>query len=81
MSFKEKVKECHSLREKIKQLEDKMQDVKMRGEEIKERLMNDPGYKAVFEEYKNLSDEHSKTISDFAQKNDALLNEFGGENV
>ena len=81
MSFKEKVKECHCLREKIKQLEDKMQDVKMRGEEIKERLMNDPDYKAVFEEYKNLSDEHSKTISDFAQKNDALLNEFGGENV
>lgn len=81
MSFREKVKECHSLREKIKQLEDKMQDVKMRGEEIKERLMNDPDYKAVFEEYKKLSDEHSKTISDFAQKNDALLNEFGGENV
>ena len=81
MSFKEKVKECHCLREKIKQLEDKMQDVKMRGEEIKERLMNDPDYKAVFEEYKNLSDEHSKTISEFAQKNDSLLNEFGGDDV
>lgn len=81
MSFKEKVKECHCLREKIKQLEDKMQDVKMRGEEIKERLMNDPDYRAVFEEYRALSDEHSKTISEFAQKNDSLLNEFGGDDV
>lgn len=81
--MKSKIIECQNLREKIKSSEDKMNGLAKKAEERKqallEQLNDDPELKALREEFEQISEEHAKAITEFAEKNDSLLTEFGSE--
>lgn len=81
----EKIKNLFELREKIKRLEKSMEEVRAKAEARKQELLAqlsaDETYVALGEEYNSISSEYSSTISQFAQENDALITEIGGENV
>ncbi len=79
--MKERIVECYTSREAIKSYERAMEELRKKLEERKKELLDQLSQDEVFvrlrEEYERLSDIHAKEITEFSQKMDKFIDDFG----